>query len=117
MTSIKFQRTAFDLTGRVALVTGAGVGIGRAVALQLAGAGAFIGIHFHSSAAQAEATLAAIRSAGGDGKLLPADLTQEDQADGVVDALVAAAGRLDILVNNSGSPLARSSIEECPTSM
>ncbi|HEV3021278.1 MAG TPA: SDR family NAD(P)-dependent oxidoreductase [Pirellulales bacterium] len=117
MTSRNFQGTAFDLTGRVALVTGAGVGIGRAVALQLAGAGAFVGIHFHSSAAQAEATLTAIRSAGGEGQLLPADLTQEDQADGMVDALVAAAGRLDILVNNTGSPLARSSIEECPTEL
>jgi 3-oxoacyl-[acyl-carrier protein] reductase len=101
----------------VALVTGAGVGIGRAVALRLAGAGAFIGIHYHSSALDAEATLAAVRGDGGDGRLLPADLTQESQAEGVVDTLVEAAGRLDIVVNNTGTPLARVSIEECPTEL
>lgn len=107
----------YDLTGRVALVTGAGVGIGRAVALALTGAGAFVGVHYHRSQREAEQTLADIVAAGGRGVLLPADLTDEDQANAVVDHLVSATKRLDILVNNAGSPLARSRIEDCPTDL
>jgi 3-oxoacyl-[acyl-carrier protein] reductase len=106
-----------DLTGRVALVTGAGVGIGRAVALTLAGAGAFVGVHYHHSQQEAEQTLADLVAAGGRGLLLPADLTDEDQANTVVDRLVSATNRLDILVNNAGSPLARARIEDCPTGL
>jgi 3-oxoacyl-[acyl-carrier protein] reductase len=107
----------FDLSGRVALVTGAGVGVGRAVALALAGAGARVGLHYHTSAREADETLAAVRRSGGDGLLLPADLTDETQASGVVDRLIAEAGRLDILVNNAGSPVRMSRIEDCPTEL
>lgn len=107
----------FDLTGRVALVTGAGVGIGRATALALASAGATVGVHYHSSANGARQTLDEIIDLGAQGFTLHGDLTQEDQADRVVDELVEQAGRLDILVNNAGNPLQRSSLEECPTSL
>src|SRR5713101_2978610 len=103
--------SSFDLTGRVALVTGAGVGIGRAIAEQLAAAGAFVGAHFRHSAAGANETLTAIRSRGGDGMLLPGDLTDVAQACAVVDRLVASRGRLDILVNNAGSPVQRVKLE------
>ncbi len=78
----------YDLTGRVALVTGAGIGIGRAAALALAGAGAFVGLHYHQSQREAEKTLADIEAAGGHGFLLPADLTVEDEAVAVVGGLV-----------------------------
>src|SRR2546423_3039460 len=104
----------YDLSGRVALVTGAGVGIGRAVALALAGAGATIGIHYHASAREAEDTLQLI---GGKGVLLPADLTVEEQATGIVDRLAKHSGRLDILVNNAGAPITRVKIEDCPTEL
>jgi len=107
----------FDLTGRVALVTGGGVGIGRAVALALAAAGAFVGIHFHKSHPDAEQTLADIESAGGHGLLLPADLTNEEEAVAIVGQLVRQTKRLDILVNNAGSALARARIEDCPTDL
>lgn len=106
-----------DLSGRVALVTGAGVGIGRAVALALARAGAKVGVHYRQSKAEAEETLAMIRARGGEGVLLPADLTVEKEAEGVVDGVVDGFGRLDVLVNNAGSPLARSSIADCPTKL
>jgi 3-oxoacyl-[acyl-carrier protein] reductase len=105
------------LTGRVALITGAGVGIGRATALALASAGATVGVHYNTSEAEAQQTLGEIERAGGQGFLLRADLTHEDQADRVVDEIVEQAGRLDILVNNAGNPLERSSLEECPTSL
>jgi 3-oxoacyl-[acyl-carrier protein] reductase len=107
----------FDLTGRVALVTGGGVGIGRAIALALGRAGAFVGIHYHSSQAEAEQTLAALQQAGGDGLLLQADLTLEEQATATVTRLAARAKRLDILVNNAGSPVRLARIEECPTDL
>ena len=99
--------------GRVALVTGAGVGIGRATALALARRGARVGIHYYRSSEGAERVLEELRACGAEGLLLPGDLTREAEAVRVVDALVAAWGRLDILVNNAGSPLARTSIEQC----
>jgi 3-oxoacyl-[acyl-carrier protein] reductase len=106
--------TSADLSGRVALVTGAGVGIGRAVAEALAAAGAKVGVHYNQSRDEAEETLARIRRARGDGFVLQADLADAAQCARVVDDLVAAAGRLDILVNNAGSPVERVRIEDCP---
>lgn len=112
-----FENTPFDLTGRAALITGAGVGIGRATAIELARAGAIVGIHFHTSEAQAQETLATVKSLGGKGILLPGDLTEEAAANRIVDDFVAFAGRLDILFNNAGNPLQRSSIADCPTDL
>ncbi len=102
-----------ELTGRVALITGAGVGIGQATAIALAKAGAFVGIHFHRSQSDAEQTLTLIRSNGGDGLLLQGDLTQPLDCAAVVDRLTAQTGRLDILFNNAGSPVERTPIESC----
>ncbi len=112
-----YAGTPFDMTDRVALVTGAGVGIGRAAAIALAQAGAAVGIHYHTSEDEARATLATIEAAGGKGWLLKADLTDEAAAHSVVDTLVAQTGRLDVLVNNAGHPLRRSKIEDCPTDL
>jgi 3-oxoacyl-[acyl-carrier protein] reductase len=102
------------LEGRTALITGAGVGIGRAIAETLANAGAFVGLHCHHSLDGATAALAAISAHGGNGIVLPADLSDATQAAELVDRFVEAAGRLDILVNNAGSPIERLRIEDCP---
>ncbi|MEI6544885.1 MAG: SDR family NAD(P)-dependent oxidoreductase [Methylococcales bacterium] len=102
-----------DLTGKVALVSGAGVGIGRAVALALGQAGAFVGIHYHSSKVGAEQLHDELTVKGIKSILLPADLTQEDEANELVDKLVAKAGHLDILVNNGGGLVKRAKIEDC----
>jgi 3-oxoacyl-[acyl-carrier protein] reductase len=102
----------FDLAGKAALVTGAGVGIGRATALALAEAGAFVGIHYNRSAAEAEAVLAALKAGGGDGLLIQADLTREDEANALVATFVEGAGRMDILVNNAGALVGRATTED-----
>jgi 3-oxoacyl-[acyl-carrier protein] reductase len=107
----------YDLTGRVALVTGAAVGIGRAVALALGSAGATIGLHYHSSADAARQTHDQLRDHHVECLLLPGDLTVESDANAVVDRLAATTGRIDILVNNAGSPLRMTSIEHCPTDL
>jgi 3-oxoacyl-[acyl-carrier protein] reductase len=111
------QLRASALQNRVALVTGAGVGIGQATATAFAQAGAFVGVHYHTSAAGAEETLQAIRALGGQGLLLQGDLTDEAQANSVVDRLVAETGRLDILFNNAGSPVQMVPLAECPTEL
>jgi 3-oxoacyl-[acyl-carrier protein] reductase len=103
----------FDLTGRVALITGAGVGIGRAVAEALSGAGAKVILHCHRSKPEAEEALTEISKHGGDGWVFSADLADPAQATKLVDDAVAAAGRLDILVNNAGSVVERAKIEDC----
>lgn len=104
----------WSLAGRVALVTGAGVGIGRAAALLLARAGAAVGLHYHKSAGGARRTLEEIQAHGGRAYLLPADLTDEAEASGVVDRLIEQAGRLDVLFNNAGSPVRMLPLENTP---
>ncbi|CAG7855819.1 3-oxoacyl-[acyl-carrier protein] reductase [biofilm metagenome] len=101
-----------NLTGKVALISGAAVGIGRACALALGKAGAFIGINYHSSKDAAEDLYEELAAKGIKSLLLPADLTDEAQANAIVNKLVAQTGRLDILVNNSGGLVKRAKIEE-----
>ncbi|NOS73743.1 MAG: SDR family oxidoreductase, partial [Methyloglobulus sp.] len=81
-------------------------------ALALGQAGAFIGLNYHSSKDAAESLYAELTAKNIKAMLLPADLTDEDQANAVVDKLVAETGRLDILVNNSGGLVKRAKIEE-----
>lgn len=107
-------KQSLDLTGKVALVTGGAVGIGKASVMALGRAGAFIGVHYYSSKSAAEALLAELKAEHINAMLLHGDLTEETEANRVVDSLVAEAGRLDILVNNSGGLVKRAKIEDCP---
>jgi glucose 1-dehydrogenase len=91
------------LNGQTALITGASSGIGAASAIALAGAGASVGINYRpGSKAAADEIAAQIRQAGGMAAAFEADVSKEDQVRHMFAALLAAFGRLDILVANAG---------------
>ena len=89
----------FDLSGRVAVVTGANTGIGQAIAIALAQAGADVALVGRTPA---EDTAAAIRDLGRRGLIVSADLSSIEPVQRIVDETVAGLGGLDILVNNAG---------------
>lgn len=92
----------FDLTGRVAIVTGGGTGIGGATALLLAERGADVALAGRR-AEKLEKMAATIREATGRRVFIVAtDVRKPDQCQAMVDAVVAEFGRLDILINNAG---------------
>ncbi len=89
------------LTGKVALVTGAGRGIGRTIALKLAGLGARVVVN-NLSAERNEEVCAAIREAGGEAVGVLGSVTDPAVAEACVKAATEQFGRLDIVVNNAG---------------
>jgi 3-oxoacyl-[acyl-carrier protein] reductase len=89
---------AIDLSGRRALVTGAGQGVGRAIASTLAAAGGAVAVNDYV-AGRAEAVAAEIRAAGDDGAAAPFDVSDFD----AVTAAVERHGPFDILINNAGN--------------
>jgi 3-oxoacyl-[acyl-carrier protein] reductase len=91
-----------NLSGQIALVTGASRGIGRAAALALGKAGATVVINYRGSQPAAEECLAEIRASGGSGALSQFDIGVEEQVEEALKRIVDAQGRLDILVNNAG---------------
>ena len=91
----------FDLTGKVAVVTGGNGGIGLGIAMGLAGAGANIVIAARSVEKTAQA-LENIRALGVEAHGITVDVTQEPAIQRMVTSTIDHMGRLDILVNNSG---------------
>jgi len=96
------QRDAmFDLTGRVAIVTGGGRGIGRGISEGLAAFGAKVVMTGRNEATLAEAATD-IRAKGGEVIGHAADISKEDDVIALRDAVLARYGRIDVLVNNAG---------------
>lgn len=92
----------FDLTGRVAIVTGGGTGIGKAIAKILAERGADLVLAARRAEALEE-TAADLRSATGrDVLCVPTDATDPEQVQALIDKTIAHFDRLDILINNAG---------------
>lgn len=90
------------LTGKVALVTGAGKNIGRAIALRLAADGATVVVNGRSDTAAVDAVVAEITAAGGEAMPAMADVSQPEAVAAMVAAAEAKFGGIDILVSNAG---------------
>jgi 3-oxoacyl-[acyl-carrier protein] reductase len=91
-----------DLTGRVALVTGAGRGIGRAIAIELASMGAAVAVNYRGGEAAAREVVSEIEAAGGRATAIGGDVSDAGAASALVEAAVEKLGGLHVLVNNAG---------------
>lgn len=91
---------AFDLTGKVAIVTGCDTGLGQGMTLGLAQAGCdIVGVNRRIP----HETTEKVQALGRRFTAIQADLSQQDEIETIVDRAVAAMGRVDILVNNAGT--------------
>ena len=90
-----------ELSGKVAIVTGAGRNIGRAIALALADAGAAILVNARESRVEADSVAAEIAAAGGQALAHIGNVADEKAVRAMADAALAQFGRIDILVNNA----------------
>lgn len=91
-----------DLTGKVALVTGASRGIGQAVAVELAKAGADVIVNYIGNEAVAQETVEKVEALGRKALKIKADVGNADEVQAMVDEAHAAFGHIDVLVNNAG---------------
>jgi glucose 1-dehydrogenase/3-oxoacyl-[acyl-carrier protein] reductase len=89
-----------DLSGKKALVTGAGMGIGQGIAVELARRGAEVAVHYAHT--EPEETVSEIEKLGGKAVATQGDLSKVDECERTVDAAAEALGGLDTLVNNAG---------------
>jgi 3-oxoacyl-[acyl-carrier protein] reductase len=90
-----------ELTGKVAVVTGAGRNIGRAIALALAQAGAAVVINVRSNKAEADSVVREIETAGGKAAAVLGDVGDEKTSVALADAALKYFGRIDFLINNA----------------
>ena len=102
--------SSFDLSGRTALVTGAGRGLGRAIALALADAGADVALGLRDKAADG-GLAAEIEAKGRRALKLQMDVLDLGQSRAAIDETIAAWGGLDILVNNAGGGVEERPVE------
>lgn len=91
-----------DLSGKIALVTGASRGIGRQIALTLAGYGASVIVNYNGSEDRAAEVVKEITDNGGTAEAIQCDVAEYDKAQELISGIIKKYGRLDILVNNAG---------------
>ena len=96
------QEDMYDLTGRVALVTGSSTGLGKAFALDLARAGAHVVVNNRKGGASAEAVVKEIENLGREAALVPCDIGDPESVAKMVNAILSRFGKIDILINNAG---------------
>ena len=99
------------LKGKVALITGGSRGIGRAITLKLAEEGADVAINFFRKKSTAENTAEEARAKGVKAHIIKANVGEPEQIESMFDEIESQFGRLDILVNNAASGVARSALE------
>jgi NAD(P)-dependent dehydrogenase (short-subunit alcohol dehydrogenase family) len=99
-----------DLSGRIALVTGASRGIGRATAIELAGAGAKLALAGRDKA-KLEETLAMVKAKGADAATFICDVRDEAQVKRLAEDVKARFGAVHILVNNAGTAVRKNIID------
>ena len=104
------HRKLFDITGKKALVTGAGRGIGKGIALGLARAGADIGLVARTES-ELNAVAGQIREIGRQAVVVASDLTKTGEIPALVDGLAQDLGGIDILVNNAGTNIPQDSVD------
>jgi 3-oxoacyl-[acyl-carrier protein] reductase len=93
----------FDLTGRVALVTGGGRGLGRAIAVAFARQGADVAVNYRENREAADQAVAEIRGSGRTAEAIQGDTAAgRDGCEAIVKAALDTFGKIDILVNNAG---------------
>jgi 3-oxoacyl-[acyl-carrier protein] reductase len=95
----------FDLSEKVAIVTGGSRGIGRAICVAFARAGATVVVNYSGNEGAAVETLRLVREAGSEGEILRFDVANPEACDQAISDVAKRHGRLDVLVNNAGIAL------------